>query len=189
MASNRIRDNCEFCPDNEELFLISASNYVYLALPKRKTFRNFFHLILAPVDHEQTSIGLNEDILTETTNYKKCLIQAFDKVNMQVTFFEQFYVENSHIYVECLAMSLQRGQDLPFFFRQALESVEGNWTTHKQIIKIEKEKGGLQRQIPRKLKYFYIDFSLGYGYAHVIEEEKHWKKDFCYEVMATALGM
>ena len=59
---------------------------------------------------------------------------------------------------------------MPFFFKQALENVEGFWTTHKQIIEIKKEKGGLDKQIPRQIKYFYIDFGLGYGYAHVIED-------------------
>lgn len=38
MASNRVQDYCMYCPDNEELQLVSASNYVYLALPKYKTF-------------------------------------------------------------------------------------------------------------------------------------------------------
>lgn len=90
MASNRVQDYCMFCPDNEDLCLLSASNYAYLALPKYKTFDGLFHLILAPVDHEQTSIGLNEDILTELNNYRKCLIQAFDKYDLQVVFFEQY---------------------------------------------------------------------------------------------------
>ena len=30
---------------------------------------------------------------------------------------------------------------------------------------------------------------MGWGYAHVIENEKFWKRDFCYEVLATALGL
>jgi hypothetical protein len=51
MASNRIQDYCVYCPDNEDLCLISASNYIYLAFPKYKTFENLFHFILAPVDH------------------------------------------------------------------------------------------------------------------------------------------
>ena len=145
-------------------------------MPKYKTFRNYFHLILAPVDHEQTIIGLNEDILTEISNYKKCLIQTFDKVGLHAIFFEQFSKENSHIYVECLAMPYAKGQDLPFFFKNALEDVEGNWSTHKSLIKIEKDRGGLQKQIPKQIKYFYIDFGLGYGYAHVIENERFWKR-------------
>jgi hypothetical protein len=77
-------------------------------------------------------------------------------------------------------MSYTKAQDLPFFFKQGLEDIEGNWSTHKNIIKIEKERGGIQRQIPKPIKYFYIDFSVGYGYAHVIENEKFWKREACY---------
>jgi hypothetical protein len=87
---------------------------------------------------------------------------------MQVIFFEQFSKENSHIYIECLAMNMEKAEDLPFFFKQGLEDVEGSWGTHKSIIKIEKDKGGLQKQIPKQIKYFYIDFCIGYGYAHAI---------------------
>ena len=138
MASNRVNEYCLFCPDNEQLFLLSASNYVYLALSKYKTFRNYFHLILAPVDHEQTMIGINQDILTEINNYKKCLIQAFDKIGLHPIFFETYHKNNSHIYIECLAIKYSKAQDLPFFFKQTLEDIEGNWNTHKNIIKIEK---------------------------------------------------
>jgi hypothetical protein len=30
---------------------------------------------------------------------------------------------------------------------------------------------------------------LGYGYAHVIENEREWKREFCYEILATGLGL
>ena len=169
--------------------MLSASNYVYLALAKLKTFQSYFHLILAPVDHEQTMIGLGQDILTEISNYKKCLIQAFEKINMHLVFFQQYSKENSHIYIECLAISPEKAGDLPFFFKQGLEDVEGNWGTHKSIIKIEKQKGGLQKQIPKQIKYFYIDFGNGYGYAHAIENERFWKRQFCYQILATAIGI
>ena len=123
MASNRVQEYCMYCPDNEDLTMLSASNYAYLALPKLKTFQAYHHYILAPVDHEQTSIGLNADTLTEIDNYKKCLLQAYDKIGLVVIFFEQFSKENSHIYTECLAISPAKAQDLPFFFKQALTDV------------------------------------------------------------------
>jgi len=59
-------------------------------------------------------------------------------MGLQVVFFEQFSKQNSHIYIECLAMSYARAQDLPFFFKQALEDIEGNWTTHQNVMRIEK---------------------------------------------------
>ena len=39
------------------------------------------------------------------------------------------------------------------------------------------------------MNYFYIDFSLGYGYAHVIENDKFWKREFVYDIIATSLGI
>ena len=136
MRSERIQDYCIYCPDNEEIRLISASNYVYLAFPKRKTFQKYWHFILAPVEHQPTTIGLNEDVLTELSNYKKCLLQMFDKKGYLVVFFEQFSQDNSHIFIECLAVPFAKGQDFPFFFKQSLETIEGNWTTHNSLIKI-----------------------------------------------------
>lgn len=94
----------------------------------------------------------------------------FDKMGLHAIFIQQFSANNSHIYIECIGIPLKKAYDLPFFFKQALENVEGFWTSHKNIIEIRKEKGGLQKQIPKQIKYFYIDFGLGYGYAHVIED-------------------
>ncbi len=32
-------------------------------------------------------------------NYQKCLIQMFDKIGLHAIFLEQFYKDNSHIYL------------------------------------------------------------------------------------------
>ena len=84
--SVKVQDYCVYCPENEELTLLSASNFVYLALPKVKTFKKYPHFILAPVEHQQTMIGLDGHILEELNNYKKCLIQMYDQMNLHVVF-------------------------------------------------------------------------------------------------------
>jgi hypothetical protein len=57
--SQRKSEYCIYCPDNDELRLLSASNYVFLAMPKLKSFRKYPHYIIAPVDHIQTKIGID----------------------------------------------------------------------------------------------------------------------------------
>jgi hypothetical protein len=86
-----------------------------------------------------------------------------------VIFFETCNRSDGHLYIECLALPLSKTHDLPIFFKQGLREAEGDWGTNKSIIEVRKEKGGLLKQIPRNFKYFYVDFSLGYGYAHLIE--------------------
>jgi hypothetical protein len=44
----------------------------------------------------------------------------FDKKTYLVVFWEQFSQENSHIYIEFLAVPFAKGQDFPFFFKQSL---------------------------------------------------------------------
>jgi len=67
--------------------------------------------------------------------------------------------------------------------------MESEWATHKKIIEIKKEKGGIRKQIPKgrwrnlcyNLKgfsYIYIDFNTAYGYAHVIEQPEKYNKSF-----------
>ena len=38
------------------------------------------------------------------------------------------------------------------------------------------------------MNYFYIDFGIGYGYAHVIEDDKNWDPKLGYEIIAGATG-
>lgn len=47
----------------------------------------------------------------------------FDSMNLHAIFIEQFSSNNSHIYMDCLAIPLKKAYDLPFFFKQALENV------------------------------------------------------------------
>ena len=35
-------------------------------------------------------------------------------------------------------MNYAKAQDLPFFFKQGMQDIEGNWSTHKDVLKIEK---------------------------------------------------
>lgn len=96
-------------------------------------------------------------------------------------FFESCAKSNGHLCVECLVIPMAKAHDLPFFFKQGLTGVEGDWTSNKNIIEIRKEKGGLLKQIPRNFRYFYVDFSLGYGYAHIIEEEEaRWNPEIIH---------
>jgi hypothetical protein len=173
--------NCRASPENGHAWIASSSQYIYLSVPRRKQFANLSYFHLCPVEHVSSSLKLEAEVYEELNNYKKCLIQLFDSLGQHAIFFESYSRDNSHLTVECLAIPPAKAHDLPFFFKQGLITSEGDWTTNKSIIEIRKEKGGLLKQIPRNFKYFYVDFSLGYGYAHIIEEEEQkWRDEFAH---------
>lgn len=90
------------------------------------------------MEHISSSLKLDKNVYEELTNYKKCLIQMFDKMNLHTVFFESCAQSNGHLCVEVLVMPMNKAQDLPFFFKQGLSGVEGDWTTNKNIIDIRK---------------------------------------------------
>ena len=69
------------------------------------------------------------------------------------------------------------------------------WATHRKVIEIKKEKGGILKQIPKSIiffilsnklldfPYFYIDFDTTYGYAHILEKPKDYDKNFAHVII------
>lgn len=70
-----------------------------------------------------------------------------------------------------------------------MDNLDGFWSTHKKIIEISKSKGGIRKQIPKGFAYFHVDFSLKFGYAHVIENENHFSSNFAREILASILSV
>ena len=86
---------------------------------------------------------------------------------------------------------------MPIYFKKALEELESEWSTHKKIIDIKREKGGLRKQIPKSndhllieisiplillidFPYFYVDFGTQFGYAHIIEKKDRFNVLFAH---------
>jgi hypothetical protein len=72
---------------------------------------------------------------------------------------------------------------LPFFLfhflnisQKAITESESEWAQHKKLI--DTRVKGLKRSVPKGFPYFAVEFSDGGGFAHVIEDEKSWKRDF-----------
>lgn len=79
-----------------------------------------------------------------------------------------------------------------------MNELESEWNTHKKIIEIKKEKGGIRKQIPKSkivnnsskldFPYFYVDFNTAYGFAHVIEKPEEYKTSFAHVRLFTLLN-
>merc|ERR1712014_261118 len=66
----------------------------------------------------------------------------------------------------------------------ALDEAECEFTTqHKKVIECT-AKGGVRAAIPKNFPYIYIDFCLGGGYAHVVEDVVEFPKQFLQQTVA-----
>jgi hypothetical protein len=68
---------------------------------------------------------------------------------MEVVFFENAYKFSDcpHCVLECVAIPSQKLNEakLEMYFRQGMEDLDGFWSTHKKIIPLTKEKGGIRK--------------------------------------------
>jgi hypothetical protein len=46
----------------------------------------------------------------------------------------------------------------------------------------------LRKQIPENFAYFFVDFGLDEGMAHIIENEKEFNKQNLYDIIASIMG-
>merc|ERR1712023_387384 len=70
------------------------------------------------------------------------------------------------------------------YFKKALDEAECEWSTqHKKVIETT-PKRGIRDAIPKGFPYVHIDFSLGGGYAHVVEDASEFPKDFAQQTIA-----
>ena len=64
----------------------------------------------------------------------KCLVSAFDSVNMETVFYENAYNfdEFPHCVLECVAIPnvFLKEAKLDLYFRQGMEELDGFWSTH-----------------------------------------------------------
>lgn len=54
-------------------------------------YAGFYHFYIIPIDHISSMKETDEETWEEVRNYMKCLVSAFDAVNMEVVFFENAY--------------------------------------------------------------------------------------------------
>jgi len=64
---------------------------------------------------------------------------------------------------------------------------ESEWSQHKKLIDITGK--GLKKSVPPDFPYFCIQFSNGSGYAHVIEDERSFSRDFGRSVVGGMLRL
>lgn len=85
--------------------------------------------------------------------------------------------------VDVIGMPRKMAAQSELYFRQGIDDLDGNWSVHKKRIEVRKDKGGIQKQIPKNFPYFYVDFGMKFGYAHVIEDEQKFSRNFAHVIL------
>uniref|UniRef100_A0A182PJA6 CWF19-like protein 2 n=1 Tax=Anopheles epiroticus TaxID=199890 RepID=A0A182PJA6_9DIPT len=181
--------DCERCLNSSKFGheqLISMGKNVYLAIPTWRALQPR-HCFIVPVGHYPCLTQVDEDVHRDIVDVCKALVQMFRKHGMEVIFFEtvRYLNRNPHMYIQCIPA--KDYEMAPFYFKKAILESETEWAMNKKLHNVD--GFNVRRTVPKGLPYFWVNFNLENGFAHVIEDQEAFPVTFATETIAAMLGL
>ncbi|XP_053668659.1 CWF19-like protein 2 homolog [Anopheles marshallii] len=186
---NKAQADCERCLNSGKFGheqLISMGKNVYLSIPTWRALQPK-HCFIVPVGHYPCLTQVDEDVHQEIVDVCKTLVQMFRKHQMEVVFFEtvRYLNRNPHMYIQCVPA--KDYEMAPFYFKKAILESETEWAMNKKLHNVD--GFNVRRTIPKGLPYFWVNFNMESGFAHVIEDQEMFPVTFATETIAGILGL
>ncbi|XP_061387107.1 CWF19-like protein 2 homolog [Musca vetustissima] len=186
-----VLDNCDRCFDSTKMqkeLLVSVGDKVYLALPWYQGLQTG-HCMIIPTHHATCCTQLDEDTWEEINDFRKALTRMFAAQRKDVIFFEiaNRLHRRPHLVIHCIPIKESEGEMAPFYFKKAIEESEHEWCVNKQLVSLRNKS--LRSSIPKGLPYFWVNFGMDTGFAHVIEDEQRFPPNFAQEIIGGMLHL
>lgn len=184
-------EGCEYCVESKNMLkhlMVSCGSKVYVAVPSRKSLVQG-HCIISTIQHSLCVTALDEDVWEEVMNYRKALTQLFNSQDKDVVFFETATKLHRfpHMVINCVPLPRDVGDMAAIYFKKALLECEAEWSMNKKVVDLKGKN--IRKGVPKGLPYFWIDFGMDSGFAHVIEDQQLFPKTFAEEVIAGILDL
>ncbi|RNA42364.1 CWF19 1 [Brachionus plicatilis] len=116
------QEPCWFCLGGskvERQYIVSVGDKCYLAYAKGALNKD--HLLIIPIDHVQSTVVANEDLMEEIDKYKLALAKYFKSRNKCVLFYERNY-RTKHMQIQVYAIRA----DKTYLLKDAFMSMAQN---------------------------------------------------------------
>jgi hypothetical protein len=191
-------DRCALCFTSkirQKHLTLAIGTVAYLALPQRGRLVPG-HCQIIPAEHIASTRSTDESTWTEIRNFKKCLLQMFTSQGMDVIFIETALGvggggndARAHAVVDCIPVPQDAFSKAPMYFRKAVDDATSEWAQHAAKRFIDTSQKGLRGAIPPNFPYFNVEFGLGSGFVHVIDNVGEFDRDFGRSVMIGLLRL
>ncbi|KAL4716144.1 hypothetical protein ACJJTC_013921 [Scirpophaga incertulas] len=191
MKLERSLEGCEYCVDSKNMvkhLMVSCGDKVYVSLPGKQSMVKG-QCVITTIQHHSCVTSLDEDIWDEILTFRRALTQFFNSKNMDVVFFETAVRLHRfpHMVINCVPLPRDVGDTAAIYFKKALLECETEWSMNKKVIDLKGKS--IRKGVPKGLPYFWIDFGMEPGFAHVIEDQQLFPKTFAEEIIAGMLDL
>ncbi|RZF35632.1 hypothetical protein LSTR_LSTR008603 [Laodelphax striatellus] len=191
--ATRAHDNCDWCLESRHLLkhlVVAVGSKVYLCLPPYESLTEG-HCLIVTSQHVTCCVQADEEVWEEIQVFRKALVDMFLSQDLDCVLFEHAagFSKFPHMVLHYVPLPKEHGDLAPIYFKKAILECETEWSTNKKLIDLGGGKGGVRRCVPRGLPYFFVDFGLQAGYAHVIEDEQLFPRNFAQEIIGGILDV
>ncbi|XP_018579736.1 CWF19-like protein 2 homolog [Anoplophora glabripennis] len=184
-------DNCNRCIQSETMLkhlMVFMRETSYLALPSYEPLTEG-HCLIIPFRHVPCSTQLDENEWSEILDIRRDLVKLFHSKNEEIIFFETAISLNKfpHMFIECIPMPKEDGDMAPIYFKKAIDESETEWALNKKLVSLKGRD--VRKAIPKGLPYFSVSFGMEQGFAHVIEDEQMFPRNFAQEIIGGMLDV
>ncbi|XP_076640675.1 putative ATP-dependent RNA helicase DDX55 homolog [Halictus rubicundus] len=184
-------DTCHWCIDSKYMLkhmIVAMDSEICLSLPAYTSLTEG-HCMITPVQHIACQLHLDENTWEKLKAFKQALYNMFAEQNKYPVFYEVYKNRYKfvHMQLECVPLPKEVGELIPMYFKKALLECETEWSMNKKIVNLEHKD--IKQTIPNGLSYFMVEFESGKGYAHVIEDEHLFPKNFAEEIIGGMLDL
>lgn len=178
----RTLETCTFCFEGSEFkkhLLVAVGKTCYVCLPWHFSLTPG-HCFIVPMSHVKCGTLLDEDVYAEMQSFRKALCRMFaENDDQDCVFFEcaKGLKRQPHMIIECVPLPRDIGDMSPMYFQKAIQECESEWSHNKKLITLTADKN-IRRSVPKGLPYFHVDFGMQNGFAHVIEDEQEFPRNF-----------
>eukprot|EP01122_Echinamoeba_exundans_P011820 TRINITY_DN4830_c0_g1_i1.p1 TRINITY_DN4830_c0_g1~~TRINITY_DN4830_c0_g1_i1.p1 ORF type:complete len:785 (-),score=192.45 TRINITY_DN4830_c0_g1_i1:15-2369(-) len=186
-----IEQSCFYCYSTKKVpkhLVLSLGEHCYLMMPERGQLVDG-HVFIVPAEHNVALTMMEEHVWHEMEMFMASLTKMHQARGSQCVFIETVLnlKQKRHTVVECIPIPPAQAQMAPVYFRKAITESESEWAQHKKLI--ETQGKGIRKSIPPNFNYFFVQFGVGAGYAHVIEDSQKFPRFFGREVIAGILQL
>ena len=184
-------ESCKLCFGNDSFskgLLVAVGINVYLAVPATQSLTEG-HCLLVPLEHHTSMILLDENVWDEIRVFQKGLTRMFSDHGSDVVFTESYMsaAKRSHAYLECIPIPKEQGDVVPMYFKKAIMESDEEWSMNRKII--DTKQKGVRNSLPIGLPYFFVEFGLDGGFAHIVENQDKFPSHFAKEVIGGMLDL
>jgi hypothetical protein len=194
LAAERAESKCSLCvgaPLFQPQLVVAVGEHAYLALPRGPQVIAEGHARIVPLEPTPSMTSAPPALLLEVQRFKLALERTAGCTLVYMETVLDPAKPGAHTWIDCVPLDESAAELVPMFFKKALMEAGDEWAGAKNKV-IDTATRPIEKAVPEGFAYFHVQWAGGGyqsgGYAHAIEDQASYKRDFGGDVLRGVLG-